>query len=554
MKQTKAKTKPVASVKTESKSSTYFIVGGIVLATIILYARTLEHGFFAIDDDVYIRSNALIHFPSWLIFKTFVCQNYHPLTILSYAFDYLSSGDEAVAYHRTNLILHLANAVLVFILCNKLLKNVLASAAVSLLFAIHPMHVESVAWIAERKDLLYSFFFLLALIFYCSYLKDRSIKKLLLVFLLFACSLLSKPQAMPLPFILLLFDYFFDRRDLKQALLEKIPFVALSVLFGIITLYSQQDAQNDFLATDANPFVRILFSSYAILIYTVKLIVPFSLSVFYPFPDNDSSMFIYFAAPLILIGAAIFIFKFRKNKVLVFGSLFFIISLAPVLQIKSFGAALLSERYTYIASIGVFLPIAFFIFQNQKAARTKTVVGFLFYALALFVIAFIRVGDWGSNKQILLQSNKNYPSVYIKQALANQYGQEGKSDSGLYYLNEAMKQRPNFPLLYFTRAHFSGIEFRKGIADVDTAVMLDKNFALAYIFKGLLYAQNGIDDSAMMFIRKGNNLRKTTDGFLLLAEIHEKNNRTDSAKYYFQKAYDTDPANLTAYQKLFGSN
>ena len=238
---------------------------------------------------------------------------------------------------------------------------------------------------------------------------------------------------------------------------------------------------------------------------------------------------------------------------LVFGSLFFLISLLPVLQLKSFGAAILAERYTYISSIGIFLMAAHFINTKINASSKNKIVGALtVYVVAICVITSNRLQVWESSQQLLRDADEKYPSVFVKQTLANVYGQLGKSDSGRYYINEAMLQQPGLPMLYFTRAHFCGNNLAAGIKDIDTAVTLDSSYAVAYLFKGLLYAQQGNRDSAFYYVRKGNNLRKTVDGPMLLAQFYEQEGNYDSSKYYFKQAYLTNPSDLAAYRKLYG--
>jgi hypothetical protein len=229
--------------------------------------------------------NTSIHTPAKIhkIISEPVSGNFHPLTMLSLAVDYWISKGNPKWFHFVNVLIHLFNLILVFIFIYKLSGNKKWIACITaLLFAIHPLHVESVAWISERKDLLYSAFFLGGLLIYLNYLNKKSLITLGSVFLLFVFSLLSKPAAVIFPVVLLVIDYFNERLDQKQTYIEKIPFFILSVLFGLITI----KIQKEFEATGMlsfSLFQRFLFANYGIMMYLVKTIFPIRLCAFYPF-------------------------------------------------------------------------------------------------------------------------------------------------------------------------------------------------------------------------------------------------------------------------------
>jgi hypothetical protein len=250
-----------------------------VLTAVCLWPM-LKNEFTNWDDEFYVTNNPLLRGPQWKrIFSEQVLGNYHPLTMLSYAFNFAISGLDPFSYLLVNYLFHIVNTLLVFYFTwNISGKNKFIAAFVALVFGIHPMHVESVAWVAERKDVLYTFFFLLSLIQYWFFLTKAKKKNLVFCFLFFVLSLLSKPAAIVLPFVLFLLDYWYGQ-SLKKNIVFKIPFFALSILFGIITVSIQSSSAmaglSVFSITD-----RLFFACYVLMTYFYRFFVPYPLSAF----------------------------------------------------------------------------------------------------------------------------------------------------------------------------------------------------------------------------------------------------------------------------------
>ena len=215
----------------------------LLVIAIIVFSPALKNGF-NYDDDIYIKENRFIKSLSFYnverIFTSFFAGNYQPVSVLTYLFEYRFFGLNPYPYHLTNIIVHLFNCLLVFWLFYLIGGRVLGAWIVSVLFVIHPLRVESVAWVSERKDVVYAFFFLCACIAYIYYLKNGENRKLYcLAIIAFILSLLSKPMAITLPLVLFIFDYFFSRKFSKSLYLDKVPFFILSFLFGVVTIFSQ---------------------------------------------------------------------------------------------------------------------------------------------------------------------------------------------------------------------------------------------------------------------------------------------------------------------------
>src|SRR6187399_1866970 len=242
---TKGKTNQPA-IKSENlkprrnRSFSLWLLGVLVITGICLFPM-LNNGFTNWDDDVYVINNLVIKTPDWkAIFFRPSAYNYHPLTMLTLAFNYAISGMEPFSYHFVNWLLHILNTSLVFLFIYKISgRKIFVAAFTSLIFGIHPMHIESVAWISERKDVLYASFFLLALLQYWHFLETGKRPNFLYCFSFFILSLLSKPAAIILPFVLLLLDYWHGRSFTWKLWVEKIPFLIFSLLLGLITIKVQ---------------------------------------------------------------------------------------------------------------------------------------------------------------------------------------------------------------------------------------------------------------------------------------------------------------------------
>ncbi|MGD0710777.1 MAG: hypothetical protein ABR968_06305, partial [Bacteroidales bacterium] len=415
-KKNQGKKKPAAIIKNKKnagkkKNSIPLYIVSLLILTFIVFYNSL-HNFFItnLDDSLYIgAADNLKHLTSANIstmFGTFIAGNYHPLAILSLAIDFSFHGQNAFPYHLINLLFHLANVALVFWFIYLLLNRVEAAFIVALFFAIHPMHVESVAWISERKDVLYTFFFLASLVAYLLYMKN--VKKYgyyIFSIVLFILSLLSKSAAVSLAPIVVLIDYYSGRKFNWKIIVEKVPFFLLSLLCGVLAILSQKsgDALNN-LSTDFSIIDRFFLVSYGVMFYLVKLIAPINLAAFHYYPEKTGGMlpWIYYFAPL-GIAAVVFLFiKLKKiRKELMFGLLFFFFTIVTVLQFLPVGFAIVAERYTYVPYIGLFF-IAGKLYcdftDNKFGNYSKNRRNYIVLLIAAFAL-FFSVTSFERNKQ-----------------------------------------------------------------------------------------------------------------------------------------------------------
>ena len=361
-----------------------------------------NNGFTNWDDDNYVLNNALLRGPEWAgIFTKPVVSNYHPLTIISLAFNYAVSGTDAWSYLFLNLLFHVINTILVFVFIYRISEEkTMAAFFTALIFGIHPMHVESVAWISERKDVLYTFFFLLSLLQYCKYLQTGKQKQLWICFLFFALSLLSKPAAIVLPMVLFLLDYWMQRTFTKKLVIEKIPFFLAAVLFTVITL----NIQSVTAITSLNVYplwMRFFFACYGVMTYFFHFFIPYPLSAFYPFPPPDNLGWQVYASPLFVLVLLFLLWRYRKNKLLVFGFMFYAVNLILVLQFVSVGYAIVSDRYTYVPYIGIAFLFSMLV-NNYLKSPAKTAVTIACVAvISIFAfLTFQRVQVWKNSDSL----------------------------------------------------------------------------------------------------------------------------------------------------------
>jgi len=422
---------------------TIFALVSILILTYIVFSPSLDNDFVNWDDPAYIQSNESIKSLSWpqtgKIFSSFVNGNYQPLSVLSFAVDYHFAKLDPRVYHQTNLILHLLNTLLVYCLMLFLTHQPVTALLCSLFFGIHPMRVESVAWITERKDVLFSFFYLGSLISYLSYRAKSTTRPhyLIFFFILFILSLFSKPAAVSLPLVLLLLDYYQGQRLDKTIILEKIPFLLLSFLFGLLAVYGGFTPLSDHYPIMKSLSLGIpgldahhqnLFSlpecflliSHALLVYITKLIWVVGLSCYYPLPIRAENMLplIYYLSPLILLLVlALIIVKFRQNRTLIFGLAFFLSTIVFNLPFSESGHSnLFADRFTYIPYIGFFLIVASIInrqINDQNRYLPVLVIVMISATLFFSFQTWRRCKVWENSGTLWSDVIKKYPRTLV---------------------------------------------------------------------------------------------------------------------------------------------
>ena len=458
--------KPVVK-KTPENNDYYKWLFPVLLITAVCLFPMLSNEFTNWDDQAYVLKNNLLVGPDWSgIFSEPVVGNYHPLTMLSLAFNYAISGTEPFSYLLLNYLLHLLNTFLVFAFIYKISgKKTWVAAFTALIFGIHPMHVESVAWVSERKDVLYTFFFLLSLTRYWEFLVTKKSKEFWLAIVFFILSLLSKPSAVILPLVLLLLDYWHGRSIDRKAITEKTPFFILSLAIGIATIQIQKHGAltsiEVYSITD-----RLLFGCYVLVMYLFRFFIPYPMSTLHPFPPADNLGWPVLISPLILLALLVLLWLKRKDKVIVFGSGFFVINLLLVMQVLTVGISIISERYTYVPYIGLAFSAGMKI-SNLSFNWNKIIKPMILAVMAAFcVLTWQRTGVWKNSGTLWDDVLEKYPGS--PHALTN------KAD----YLSKIATE-PEW-------ANAKDSLYTLAVRDCETSLKLKSNHASAYEILGLI--------------------------------------------------------------------
>ncbi|NTW32153.1 MAG: tetratricopeptide repeat protein [Bacteroidetes bacterium] len=482
----------------------------ILLFTALLYSKAIFNGITNFDDDFYIIKNPFIRDFSWhgikAIFTSFYSSNYHPLTTLTYLFEYSWFGLNPLPYHLLNVLLHLLNVLLIFKFIEKLSGKKVTALVVSLLFAVHPMHVESVAWISERKDVLYSMFYLLSLFAYMRYLETGfRTKQYVAALMFFLASLFSKSAAVTLPVLLIAIDIYKGRKINIKLILEKSPFFLLSLIFGIVTLFSQGIGGSISNSVLSYGFInKIFLLSYAVSFYIIKLIAPFNLCAMHYFPDLKGGALpwqYYLSLPFLLVIAWLLIKITSFRKEMLFGVFFFLITISVMLQIVSVGSALTAERYTYISYIGFFYIAGQLISCTEKKQQ-KIVIGiFSLFIIMFSVQTWNRIKIWKDSKTLTADLIEKNPDVYYGYWLrGNLRNTEGNLEGALQDYNKAILLNPAFEDSYYNRGHVLDDlgDVKSAILDYNKSIILNPKLPDAYNNRGWAYYKSGDTKAAML--------------------------------------------------------
>ena len=526
----KQKTIP-SNIKLENNDNKnlFVYIVAIILITFGTFAVTFNNTYTNWDDGKYVEENPLIKplnsetvkniFVSEKLYERYWMGNYHPLTMLSLNINYaFASKDEdgnasPFGFQLINILLHIVNTLLLFFILKKFTKNTNIAFFAAVLFGVHTLHVESVSWIAERKDVLYTSFFLASLYIYSMFVEKQKIGLYIGSFILFVLSLLSKGQAVSLAVTLLLIDYFYERKLLSvRVIAEKIPFIILAAVFGLIAIEAQKQG-NALQIINTTPILnRIGIAGYGFTMYILKLILPVNLCAVYPYPDIiHQTIPSYFWLGLItVISAVIVALKyFKKNKFITFSIGFFMVNIFLLLQLLPVGSAIYADRYAYIPSIGFYLLIAYFAHKiKQKNLRIGV---FAAYTSLLVFLTITRIGDWKDSRTLWEDVVSKQPkSVVAWNNLGSVYNRISQSykDSSDFANYEAYKikaiecfdngidQKPDYTSAFYNRG-FSNKDlgiFKKdtnlvkiAITDFNSTIANDLTFVMAYLERGLAY-------------------------------------------------------------------
>ncbi len=526
-----------------------YILAGICILTFLCFRGALNNQFTNWDDDVYIKTDPYIKAFTGDNLKVIFTKNitlnyYHPLTMLSLAVNYALAGMSPSSYYLTNVLFHIANVLLAFFFTGSLFsklsfvdkkQGLLASYISALWFGIHPMHVESVCWIAERKDVLYTFFYLLGLLSYLNYFFNKKIKWYGATMLFFIASCLSKPMAVVFPLSLFCIDFLLKQKWDKKLVLNKIPFLLLALGLGILN-YCFTLQVNTITPFENIPVgKRVLFASYGFVMYILKFFVPVNLSTFYPYPCVNMELHIDMPLPafyyvslwiaiLIIVVPLYFSYKINKNyfAVIAFGLAFFLVNVVFELQFISAGMAVMADRYSYVSYIGLLFISTFFITELWKrfsALRVSAIILISGITLALAYLCNKRTAVWHNAETLFTDA-------------VEQYGDEASlfyKGLGDYYMDNGMPD--------------------KALVNYASWIRLNDDDEVLNDIGNIYKAKKDYANSARFYLRLLNSGAHVSTTYIKVSDVYANAGELDSAVYYYRKAIAIEPG----VEKLYGN-
>jgi tetratricopeptide (TPR) repeat protein len=536
-------------IQSPSRLTRIPVCGVIVALVWIVFGQTLFHDFVNYDDKVYVYGNPLVSAGlTWHgLARAFVdtyTNNWHPLTLISHMADCQLYGLKAGGHHFTNVFLHTIAAVLLFFWLRNITGAFWQTAFVTALFAIHPLRVESVAWIAERKDVLSAVFFFLTLGAYVRYSRAKSFGRYLTMSILFACGLMSKPMLVTTPVVLLLLDYWpleriADRRSFWQMLFEKLPLFALSAVSSVVALALQVQSPE---SVGQLPFGwRLQNALVTYVTYIWQMFWPANLAVFYPHPDDHLTLGEVALAALFLIAMTWLVFALRRNRpYLLVGWLWYLIMLLPVIGIVEVGLQGHADRYTYLPHVGLYIALTWLVADVAKSLPHRKEI-FATFGIAIVMIlsacAWKQTTYWRNSERLwtralsvttdndvaltnlgtfLMEHDQLDDALsYFQKALAvrspsehrhyklslalihdsvgNVLARKGRLDDAANHFSQAISYRPDYPDAHY---NFGVLLFRKGdydgaIAQWRTTLSLSPNDPGTHAMLGNALVQKG---------------------------------------------------------------
>ena len=498
----------------------------LIVATLAVYWPVLNHDFVIYDDRDYVTENphiqgGIIRANGFWALTTFHAGNWHPLTWLSHMLDYQLFGLKAGMHHLTSLLFHMANSILLFFVLRRMTGAIWRSGFVAALFALHPLHVESVAWISERKDVLSAFFWMLTILAYVRYTERPGFNRYLLVLIFFTLGLMSKPMVVTLPFVLLLMDFWplcrvqwgqlceensagFQKVQALRLVWEKIPLFALVLFSCVMTFLSEQGA-NTVGSLDIYPFsMRVSNALVSYLTYIRKMFWPGDLAVLYPYPGAITWWQTLGAGALLVCLFVLALRASRRSPYLVVGWLWYLGTLVPVIGLVQVGVQGMADRYTYIPIIGLFMMVAWGfhdLLGRRRHARVVLSISAGLLLSTLMICTWFQVRHWINSIALFTHTvnvtSDNYMGHHI---LGVAFEKKGRLNDALAHYFESIKIEPhNCPDSY---SNIGGILVQQGriedaIKYCSEALRIDPASANAHIALGNALAAKGDTDAAV---------------------------------------------------------
>jgi len=497
----------------------------LVLTTFSLYWRVSGYDFINFDDYDYVAQNPYVQAgltakgTIWAL-TSFHGGNWHPLTWLSHMLDCQLFGSKAGMHHLTNLLIHIVNSILLFLVFGKMTGSVWRSAFVAAMFALHPLHVESVAWISERKDVLSTFFWMLTMWAYIRYTERSGLARYLLIPLFFFLGLMSKPMLVTLPFVLLLMDFWplgrlklgqsgkengieFQKTSVSWLIMEKAPLFAITAVVSIVTIIAAQKGGAVPSLDSLSLMDRAANSLVSYIGYIRKMFWPNDLAVFYPHPGSLPMWQAAGAGLLLTCLSVIFIKGFRRRPYLAVGWLWYLGSLVPVIGLVQGGAQAIADRYTYIPLIGLFIMLAWGISDLAGKWRYRRLLLGIMAGLLLFAIVVcthLQLRHWENSIFLFSHTANVTANNYLAHNnLGNAFFKHGMIAAAIKHYSESLRIKPSYAKAYYNLANALQRQgnIEQAINHYLAAVRISPLYAEAHNNLGAALADQGKIDEAI---------------------------------------------------------
>jgi protein O-mannosyl-transferase len=541
----------------------------LAISTFTIYSQIQNHEFINYDDDVYITNNQHVKAGltpdsiRWSLTASFN-GNWHPITWLSHMLDVQLFGPND--HHLTNLLFHITNVLLLFLILFRMTGALWQSGFVAALFALHPINVESVAWVAERKNVLSTFFWLLTMWAYIRYAEKSNLTRYSLVILFFAMGLMSKPMLVTLPFVLLLLDYWplnrLQSKPISRLVFEKIPLLVL-VVGSIITTLTVQKMSGALGSLDAFPIQeRIINALVSYGLYLKKMIWPGGLAIFYAHPENVLPVWKALAtAALLALITTMSIRLARRAPYFLVGWFWYLGTFIPVIQLVQTGSIAMADRYAYVPFIGIFIIIAWglpeLLAKWDLKGRVLTIAAG-FWITALMLLTWVQVGHWKNSITIFSHAinvtDIEYPNFFLAHNnLAYALLAKGKTNEAVSHYKIAVQLYPDYAVNHYHLANalLTDGKIREAVSHFGKAIELMPDYANAYNNLGSTLFKVGKILEAISQYRMAVKLEPEytlAHNNLGLALMNQK--KTGEAISHYRRAIMLDPENFSAHTNL----
>jgi len=532
------KTANLANSSNTKTGTLVILILAVCAMVLIAHWPALSANALSFDDEQYMVKNMSVQNPSFTSAKKFLTEvlepstvggYYQPLTMISLMFDSAMGGkpNNLMPFHRTSLFLHTINTALIIILLWSLFGNIWAAVAVGLLFGTHPMTVETIPWIGERKTLLAAFFSLWSLILYIRYAKTNNSIFYVACIIAYILALMSKPTSTPLPLAMLLIDFWPLKRLNKKAILEKLPFLAIGLVSAVITIISQGRTAGTELAGGYQIWKMPLVICYDTAFYMYKMICPINLSSHYAFPDplslSNPKVLACFIGALVI--AILLIISFRWTHGVLTGWLIFFITILPTMQIMRFSNVIASDKFAYLPSIGLLMALTAFLIWLNNTYRTKNIrqviiIIFIILVCAETVATRRYLTHWRDTASLcrhMLKLTPNAQAIHVQ--LGAVLESQGKTREAVSHYMKALQVKP------------------------------DNSEAINNL--GVILAKQGKLGEAVMHFNRALQIRPFyAEAYFNLANVSKAQNKIDEAIGYYQKALQINPNYYEAHNNL----